>query len=448
MKWKCSKFEFDASKPVIMGILNITPDSFSDGGNYLCADEAIKHAYELREQGAQIIDIGGESTRPGAREICGQEEWERIEKAVKTLSNNGFCISVDTRHAYVAQYALENGASIINDVSGFTDPKMIEVVKQSDCGLVVMHMRGTPDTMDELVEYKDVVDDVYDWLETKALELEKKGIDKERICLDFGPGFSKTPDQTLSLMRNFHIFRHLGYFLMCAPSRKRYLSELSKDNEELTLQKKDELTAKQCLDAAESGANVFRVHNCEETFQALNNLRPLVVLSLGSNVALVGDTAEEREESIISQLNMAIQELIALPDTQIVDISSIYKSKAAYMEDQDDFYNMAIAIRTGIPPLELLDYLHLIENSLGRIREKENGPRTIDIDIVDYQLYACESKQLTLPHKLALERDFVVKPVSEILPNHMLSNGRHIDEIDENERIGQATKLSDSCLVQ
>lgn len=434
MFWKCSKFEFDTRLPIIMGIINATPDSFSDGGVNFDSKVAIQNARKLTEQGAQIIDIGGESTRPGSEAVDPKVEWDRVSDMITALADDGICVSIDTRHAEVAKKAIEAGASVINDISGFTDPQMVEVAKGSDCGLVVMHMRGTPQTMTELTDYDDVVQDVFEWLEKQTSNLENAGIEHTRICVDPGPGFAKTPEQTKELMQNVHLFRHLGYPLLAAPSRKRYLKLFGDDD-------LDRVTAQECLSDCERGAGVVRVHDVITTKERLENLRPLVVLGLGANVPIYAQSEEERDECLKSQINMAIAELLQLPDTELIDVSPFYKSEAAYYENQDDFLNCVVSLRCGIPPLELLKYLHVIEESLGRTREIEKGPRTIDIDIEDYQMYVCESEELTLPHLNLCERDFVVKPISDILPNHILADGTKIDSVEEGDRIGHATRI-------
>lgn len=438
MIWKCGKYTFDSQIPTLMGILNVTPDSFSDGGEHDTFDTAIKHAHKLIDDGAQIIDVGGESTRPGSSAVCVEEEKARILSVIDTLANEGVCVSVDTRHAEVAASALQAGASIINDVSGFSDPAMAEVAKTSDCGLVVMHMRGTPQTMTELTDYDDVVTEVYQYLQQQADVLIEMGISEDRICIDPGPGFAKTPEQTRDLMRNIHIFRHLGFPVMSAPSRKRYLPE-----------PKDESTVEEVLRTAEAGASIFRVHNVEICKNRLKDLRPYAILSLGCNVALVEpqncendkDYEKQITESKIAQLNMAIQEILSIPETDVVDISSFYISEAAYYEEQDEFVNCALVCRTALPPYELLQYLHVIENALGRVRDIENGPRTCDIDIVDYQMYLCDRPELMLPHPLATERDFVVLPVEEILPNHILANGVAMNSVSRKMRVGLSRKI-------
>ncbi|WP_165062827.1 MULTISPECIES: dihydropteroate synthase [unclassified Adlercreutzia] len=440
MRWHCREFEFNISTPIIMGVLNVTPDSFSDGGNFICPDDAVAHAKELIEAGASIIDVGGESTRPGASEVSADEEWQRIGSVVEQLCAEGMCVSVDTRHADVARLAVEAGASIINDVSGFTDPAMQEVALSCEAGLVVMHMRGTPETMQSNTEYTDVVAEVRDWLRQRTAQLENLGIAHERICIDPGPGFGKTAKQTIELMRNIHEFVRLGYPVMAAPSRKSYIA-YAYHIDDPDPKARDTASAVEALMACELGASVVRTHNVAETAAALSQLRPYVVLSLGSNVALVAESGEEQEAKI-AQINYAVGQLCQLPDSQIIDMASFYESEPAYYENQDKFVNTAILLRSGIAPKELLDYLHSVENSLGRVRERENGPRTIDIDIVDYQMYNYSTDDLTLPHPRATERDFVVKPVSEMLPGHVLANGVALEEIPEQDRLGRACKIA------
>lgn len=435
MIWRCSTYEFDTRMPIVMGILNVTPDSFSDGGKHAAFDAALAHAERMVEEGARIVDVGGESTRPGATPVSVEEELARVLPVVRELAARGVCVSVDTRHAEVARTCLEAGAAIVNDVSGFRDPAMVDAVRDSDCGLVVMHMQGEPSTMQDAPAYSDVVVEVRDWLSARAAELEAAGIAHDRICIDPGPGFGKTPSQTLELVRNFQEFARLGYPVMAALSRKSYLGwaygiENPAD--------RDEVSATETLMACELGASVVRTHNVAATVKALADLRPYVFLGMGCNVPLVANPGEEREGKI-AMLNQAITELCSLPDSQIVDISSFYESEPAYYLDQDTFVNAVVLLRTGIAPKELLGYLHAIENSLGRVREIENGPRTCDVDILDYQLYVVESDVLTLPHPRLLERDFVVKPLMELRPGHVLAND--VPVATDAVTVGKAVKL-------
>ena len=180
------------------------------------------------------------------------------------------------------------------------------------------------------------------------------------------------------------------------------------------------------------------MHNVAVTARMLEHLRPYCILALGANVALVG-TDDEVQESLIAQLNQAIADLCLLPDSQLIDVSSFYESEAAYVEDQAAFVNAVVLMRTSLAPRDMLRYIHVIEDKLGRVRTLRNGPRTCDIDIVDYQLYVSNDEELTLPHPRILERDFVVKPLLEILPKHVLSDGVLVT--DDQVSLGWARKL-------
>ena len=437
MTWRCSCFEFDTKMPIVMGILNVTPDSFSDGGAHPDAEAAVAHALRMVEEGAHVIDVGGESTRAGAVPVSPDEERARTIGVVRELAGRGLCVSIDTRHADVARAALEAGASIVNDVSGFRDPAMVDVARASDAGLVVMHMQGEPATMQDNPTYVDVVQEVRDYLVGQADMLQAAGVARDRICIDPGPGFGKTPQHSLELVRNLHEFVRTGYPVMAALSRKSYIGHAYRIEDPL---ERDRVSAAEALMACELGASVVRTHNVAETVRALKDLRPYVLLGLGCNVALVAEPGEEQEAKK-AQINHAIGQLCALPDSQLVDISPFYESEPAYYEDQEPFVNAVVLMRCGVPPKELLGYLHAIENSLGRVREIENGPRTCDIDILDYQMYVCASEELTLPHPRVCERDFVVKPLLDLLPGHVLADGTPVDGVPAEKRVGRATRL-------
>lgn len=420
-----------------MGILNVTPDSFSDGGAYANADEAVKAALRMVEEGAAIIDVGGESTRSGAEPVDPDEERARVLDVVRELAAQGVCVSIDTRHASVARACIDAGAVIVNDVTGFSDPDMVKVAVESDVGLVVMHMKGDPATMQDDPVYDDVVAEVRDYLAARAADLEMAGVAHDRICVDPGPGFGKTPKQTIELVRNLHEMRHVGYPVMAALSRKSYIGYAYHIDDPV---QRDDASAAEALMACELGASIVRTHNVTKTVEVLKDLRPYVLLGLGSNVALVAEPGEEREAKI-AQINHAVGGLCVLPDSQLVDMSSFYESEPAYYEDQDAFVNAVVLMRSGLPPRELLKYVHTIENQLGRVREIENGPRTIDVDILDYQMYDFSTDELTLPHPRVCERDFVVKPLLEILPGHVLANGVPVGRVPEANRVGHAVKL-------
>ena len=435
MTWKCGTFEFDERMPIIMGILNVTPDSFSDGGDHDSLEAAVAFAREMVDEGAQIVDVGGESTRPGSAEVTIDEEVARVVDVVRVLAAEGICVSIDTRHAAVARAAVEAGASIINDISGFRDPAMVDVAASCDAGLVVMHMKGEPATMQDDPQYDDVVAEVRDYLRGQVAMLVAAGVAPERICVDPGPGFGKTASQTLELVRNFHVFARLGYPVMVAVSRKSFIGKAYGIDDP---KQRDVASAAEALMACELGATVVRTHNVAVTAAALRDFRPLAVIGLGCNIALVGSDDEVREGKI-AQLDYAISEMCSLPDSQIVDISSFYESEPAYYEDQDTFVNAIVLLRTGLPPRELLTCLHAIEDSLGRVRTIPNGPRTCDLDIEDYQMYVSAVPELMLPHPRTLERDFVVKPLAELRPNFVFADGSRI--ADAQVKYGAATRI-------
>ena len=436
MYWNCSHYKFDTRMPFIMGILNLTPDSFSDGGAYESEQAAIDAAKQMVQDGALIIDVGGESTRPGALPVTEDEELARVINVVRSLAAQDICVSIDTRHAKVAKACVEAGAAIINDVSGFRDRAMVDLAASCDAGLIVVHMQGTPENMQENPEYADVVFEVKDYLANRAEMLQEAGVDRSRICLDPGPGFGKTHKQTMELMRNMHEFRHLGYPLMVAVSRKSFIG-WAYDIEDPV--QRDDASADEALMACELGACVVRTHNVACMAEKLKLLRPYVLLGLGCNLPLIKTNPGEETEAKIAQLSKAIGDLCMLPDTQLIDISSFYESEPAYKEDQENFVNAVAVLRTGIPPRELLGYLHAIERSLGRVRGEANGPRTCDLDILDYQLYLVEEEVLTLPHPRIMERDFVVRPLLEILPGHILTNGVAVD--CSQVSVGKAVKI-------
>jgi dihydropteroate synthase len=427
MIWNCGRYSFDTRTPVIMGILNLTPDSFSDGGTFFDAEgkldrnAAVAAARTMADEGALIIDVGGESTRPGADPVSVEEERDRVLEVVHRLAGEGICVSIDTRHAEVARAAVRAGAAIINDVTGFRDPEMVKLATECNAGLVVVHMQGDePKTMQEGLTEGDIVDDVVSYLAERAKELEAAGVARERLCLDPSPGFGKTPKQTVRLMRNFHELIHLGYPTMVAASRKSYVGYAYKIDDPSA---RDDASAAEAVMACELGAFVVRCHNVALHKKALEeNLRPYCLVGMGCNVPLVADEGEELEGKK-AMLLQAINEMCLMPDTQLVDFSSFYESEPAYLEDQDTFVNAVALFRTGLPPQEVLKCLQAIENSLGRVRTVKNGPRTCDLDILDYQGYVSDLEVLTLPHPLLTERDFVVKPLLEIMPNHVLADG-------------------------
>lgn len=253
----------------IMGILNVTPDSFSDGGRYTAPELALAHARQMIQEGAHIIDIGGESTRPGSQEIDPEEELRRTLPIITALraEQPGILISIDTRHALVAAAALAAGADIVNDITALASPAMLELCAAQPCGIILMHKQGDPATMQLHPQYADVVGEVRAFFEQRVQLAEQAGISPARLCLDPGIGFGKTTAHNLSLISHLEELRVRGLPLLMALSRKRFLGDLLGDP---ALPKTSPLpTVAMSLLAATRGADLHRVHDIPPLRQAL-----------------------------------------------------------------------------------------------------------------------------------------------------------------------------------
>ena len=265
--WQCGRFALSLSRPLIMGVLNATPDSFSDGGLYGDPLSAVARGRTMIEEGVDIIDIGGESTRPGAVEVPVSEEIARVRPVASALVRDfALPLSVDTRHAEVAAACVECGVSIINDISGFRDPAMLEVAAESNAGVIVMHMLGEPKTMQRDPHYHDVVPDVAAYLLEQARRLEDAGVAPERIAIDPGLGFGKTTEHNLEILNRLDEFALLGYPVLIGASRKRFIGEISAEVDPL---RRDPGSAAAALWSVSRGASVVRVHDVVGTRQAL-----------------------------------------------------------------------------------------------------------------------------------------------------------------------------------
>jgi dihydropteroate synthase len=264
--WRAGVRTLDLVQPLVMGVLNTTPDSFSDGGLHRDAQAAVEHGRALWAEGAAIVDVGGESTRPGSDPVPLDEETERVLPVVSALASAGVVVSVDTRHAAVALEALGAGASIINDVAGFRDPEMVEVAVSSAAGVVVMHMLGEPRTMQEHPTYSDVVEEVRDFLAARADGLIAAGVAHGRIAVDPGIGFGKTLEHNIALLRGLGRIAELGYPVVVGVSRKRFIGEIS-GNDVPASRLGGSIAA--AVYAAQQGASVVRVHDVSQTVQAL-----------------------------------------------------------------------------------------------------------------------------------------------------------------------------------
>jgi dihydropteroate synthase len=259
-------FEERWPRPSVMGVLNVTPDSFSDGGLFVDPTDAIAHGRRLVEEGAALVDVGGESTRPGAASVSAAKELERVEPVLEGLS--GLPVSIDTSKAVVARRALELGAELVNDVTALRgDPAMAEVVADGDAFVCLMHMQGEPRTMQAAPHYDDVVSDVLAFLEERIAFAVERGIGEERICVDPGIGFGKTPDQNLELLRRLDALRALGRPVLVGVSRKSTLGKILGDARSTRGGLSASLAA--AVAAFERGAAMIRAHDVRETVDAL-----------------------------------------------------------------------------------------------------------------------------------------------------------------------------------
>ncbi len=599
--WRCGKYELKFDRPRIMGVLNVTPDSFSDGSeDNLDVDAAVARGVAMLDAGADIIDVGGESTRPGFTPVSPDEEAKRVLPVIRALAQRGAIVSVDTRHVEVAKAAVRVGASIVNDVTGFTDPKMIEFVKSVKCGLVVMHAgelteparthkavqldtsaaafvaekaraaaaaaeaeaaapkkrgrgvsarlkgglvqpqlpfadipngsaavsddasqgkdRGarvsaaaasskaasvsepadadadgssapaevvaaqlagtsievsaaqtaTPAAADAAAEPEDklaavmarsarreeayvstsqlrrftlpdsapIMRRVMGFLSDQARSLIQAGVSRDRICIDPGAGFGKSTNEDIIIQRETAKMASLGYPLMCAVSRKRFVGTVSGVTE---ADQRDAATFGVCLGAIQNGANVVRVHDVAGFSQFLNGYwavaRPQprrAFVALGSNLG-------RRMDNI-----RAAKDLIAeIPLTCVSNCSHIYESEPAYESRQDSFANAVIEIRTELAPLILLDELMKVEDKLGRNRTKSarpNGPRTLDCDLLWMEGEVHGGDKLRLPHPKLGERDFVLVPLEDLMHDPArFFRYEGVDVKEPEDRVGHVT---------
>ena len=535
--WRCGKHALTFDRPRIMGVLNVTPDSFSDGGEHLDAQAAIDHGMAMLDAGADIIDVGGESTRPGFTPVDADEEAKRVLPVIRALASKGAIVSIDTRHVEVAKAAVRVGASIVNDVTGFTDPKMVEFVKNSSCGVIIVHAGEVSDApartrtavqldtsaaayvaerareaeeeaaaakggksakrargkvlggklggavqpplpfgdlpngsagadaeaeaaeqaahaeedarevasheetrvieqTDELAavmrrsarraeayvstsqlrrftlpDSAPIMRRVMGFLSDQARALIHAGVDRERICIDPGPGFGKSANEDVIIQRETAKMASLGYPLLCAVSRKRFVGTVSGVADAAD---RDAATFGVCVGAIENGANIVRVHDVAGFAQFLNGFwavaRPQprrAFVALGSNMGQRLDNIR-RARDLIAEI----------PLTCVSNCSRIYESEPAYETRQSPFANAVIEIKTELAPLVLIDELLDVENRMGRNRTKSakpNGPRVIDCDLLWMDGETHGGTKLQLPHPRLGERDFVLVPLEDLM---------------------------------
>ncbi|MCL2882172.1 MAG: 2-amino-4-hydroxy-6-hydroxymethyldihydropteridine diphosphokinase [Coriobacteriia bacterium] len=393
----------DLSATRIVGVVNVTPDSFSDGGRYKAPDAAIRHGLELLEAGAGELDVGGESTRPGATPVSVAEECARVVPAIGGLRAAGVTapISVDTFHVETARVALDAGADGVNDVSGFCDAEMRELAATSGARCVVM-----ADS---------------DVLRVRAAALEQAGVTRERIMLDPGFGFTASRDDDIRLFGQTPQLaarlRAEGYATYVGLSRKRFLSTLFGDDRSLA--DRDQATAELSAVLAAAGVTHLRVHDAAGMHAELQRLASappqIAYVALGSNV-------EPRED----HLRAALSFLKALPATTLAASAPLYVSEPAYYSDQPTFCNTVVRLDTRLGPRALFALLQAAERLAGRVKIALNGPRNIDLDLLSYGDVILKTEALTLPHPRIAERAFVVEPLLALEPDYRFPTGARL----------------------
>ncbi|BCM25532.1 dihydropteroate synthase [Methyloradius palustris] len=273
MKFICNQYQLDLSRPHVMGIVNVTPDSFSDGGKFASTQKAVEHALKLIEEGADILDIGGESTRPGATPVELGEELSRVIPVIEELVNKvGVPISIDTYKPEVMRHAIAAGADIINDISALQAPGALEIVANSKAGVCLMHMQGTPQTMQQDPQYQDVVTEVIEFLKQRLTAANEAGIASERILLDPGFGFGKRTTHNIALLQALPQILELGRPLLVGLSRKSILGQLVGADVDQRLH----ASLAASVISVMKGARIVRVHDVKATVDALKVVAALL----------------------------------------------------------------------------------------------------------------------------------------------------------------------------
>ena len=408
--------------PVLMGILNVTPDSFSDGGRHFDPGSAVARAKGMVAEGAAIVDIGGESTRPGHAPVSAEEELWRVKPVLEALvADFDVAVSIDTGKAAVAREAARLGASVINDVWGLQrDPGMADAVADTGSAVVVMHNRERADGT------IDILDDVERFFERSLNLAAGAGVPFGRILLDPGVGFGKTPEQNHSCIWNLDRFRRFGAPVLVGLSRKSFLGRIT--GAEVDNRLPGTLAADTI--ALMRGASVLRVHDVAENRAALDIFKTLsaaakpsakleddgrarIVLALGGNV---GDKT--------LSLRRALRAIAGEPGIELTAVSRLYRTAPWGKKDQDWFVNACALGLTRLAPVALLERMKALEVDLGRVSTERWGPRVIDIDLVAYDDISLRSEKLTLPHPELFNRAFVLVPLAEIAPDLIIAGVR------------------------
>jgi dihydropteroate synthase len=412
------------ASPQLMGILNVTPDSFSDGGCHSELAAAVARAKAMVTDGAAIVDVGGESTRPGHVPVPEDEELRRVVPALEALSADlDAPISIDTSKARVAREAARLGACVINDVWGLQrDPGMADAVAETGSAVVIMHNRDDKDPA------LDILDDVERFFERSLKLAAVAGVPFGRILLDPGIGFGKTRQQNHACIWNLDRFRRLGAPILVGLSRKSFIGGII--DAEVDRRLPGTLAADTI--ALMRGASVLRVHDIVENRAALavflalktaaapslaaesrDDGKARVVLALGGNV---GDKAKS--------LRRALRAIAGEEGIELTSVSRLYRTAPWGKTDQDWFVNACALGRTSLKPEALLERIKRLEVELGREPTERWGPRVIDIDLIAYGNVTLKTERLTLPHPELFNRAFVLVPLAEIAPDLVVAGAR------------------------
>lgn len=463
--WQCGEHVLSLSRPRIMGILNVTPDSFSDGGEYFDTDAAVERALDMLDEGADIIDVGGESTRPGHKPTSPEVEAERVVPVVRGILEAAptAIVSIDTRHASVARACVELGASIINDVTGFVNPAMQEVAIEFECGCIIVHW-NQPDQATQttrrsvqldsikparvvqstrrytLPEEAPIMREIMGFLGDQARMLMRAGVSRSRICVDPGPGFSKEANEDIVVQRATRKLVSMGYPVMTSVSRKRFVGAVSGEKD---AKARDAATKGICLAAVESGARILRVHDVKGTADFINTYWAVAKKDARQAFISLGSNKGDR----LANLSKAVHLIDEIPLTCVVATSYVYETEGAYGLSSSAA-NAAIEIRTELAPRVLMGALRDVEDKLGRVREDQERDirvagkedRIIDCDLCWFEDEQSAGRLLTLPHPRLGERDFVLVPMEDLMhdPVRFLTHSGVTVLVPE-ERVGHVT---------
>jgi dihydropteroate synthase len=419
--WQTGRYRLAVDRVHLMGIVNVTPDSFSDGGQFLSPRAALAQCERLVAEGADLLDLGAESTRLHATPVPAEEEWRRLQPVLREALGLGVPISVDTHKPEVMRAALDAGADLINDVRALTTPDALQTLAaHPTAGVCLMHSRGDPSTMQTLAHYGDVVEDVAAFLAERYQAACAAGIAAERIALDPGYGFAKTLEHSVALLaRQSDLLSRLAAAgvhrpLLAGLSRKGTVGRLTGRPVEQRLA--GSLAA--ALLAAQRGARILRVHDVAQTLDVLKvwqavelASRETIAIGLGANL---GDAR--------ATLAWALQQFHNHPLVTLQQVSSLYRTRPVDVEGPD-YLNAVALLHTSLEPEALLQLLQDLELQAGRERPYRHAPRTLDLDLLLYGQRVLNSATLTLPHPRLHLRRFVLEPLAEVAPAVTVQGG-------------------------